>query len=321
MLSIVQGLVAALAVATVLAVLAAWWFSSMVAKKAAAALPAKGRFTDVPGGRVHWVEQGEGPPIVMIHGLAGSLHNFTYAMQARLAAAGYRAIAVDRPGCGWSERDGDARARIPEQARMIAAMLAREGIERPLLVGHSLGGAVSLALAENHPEQVGGVALVAALVSVPDAPSAAFAGINIPNPFIRRLVAHTLAVPMSIRNGEKTLAILFGPDPAPEDFRTRGGGLLSLRPQAFYAAATDLDAVPQDMPDITARIGEIRVPVGMIYGTGDRILSARDQIAVLSRALPDAEIVTLEGHGHMIPVVADEAVEAFVLRMAVKAAG
>ncbi|OLF77715.1 hypothetical protein AWH62_03320 [Maricaulis sp. W15] len=318
MLTVLSSVIVGIILVILLVIFIAWRFSHMVAGKAAAALPPRGRFTDVAGGRLHWVEKGDGQPVVMIHGLGGNHHNFTYAMTDRLAAAGYRAIAIDRPGCGWSERDSDEQARVPEQARMIAEMLEKEGIDKPLLVGHSLGGAVSLALAVNHPDRVGGLALVSALVTPPDAPSEAFAGINVANPRVRRFIAETLAVPMSIRNGAKTLAIIFGPDAAPEDFRVRGGGLLSLRPDAFYAAATDLTAVERDMAGITARIGEITVPVGLFYGMDDRILSAPEQIAALTAALPDADVETMEARGHMPPIIEPERLQAFVERMAGK---
>jgi pimeloyl-ACP methyl ester carboxylesterase len=314
MLSVILWILLALAALVALGLLIAWRFSATVAKKAAAAIPPRGHFTEVPGGRIHWVEKGEGPPLVLIHGLAGNLHNFGYVMD-RLAAD-YRVIAVDRPGCGWSERDGDNEARIPEQARMIAAMLEKEEIEPAVLVGHSLGGAVSLTMALNHPGRVRALALISALVRAPSRPAEAFAGIDIANPSVRRFVANTLAVPMSIRNGEKTLAFVFGPDAPPADFRTRGGGLLGLRPDAFYAAATDLQAVAQDMDAITARIGEISVPVGLFYGMDDRILPAADQIAVLRQALPRADIETMEDRGHMPLVIEPDRIDAFVRRIA-----
>ena len=315
MLSVIMWIFVGLIALVLLALVLAWRFSAAVGKKAAAAIPANGRFTEVSGGRIHWTDQGEGMPVVMIHGLAGNLHNFGYALVDRLAQE-FRVIAVDRPGCGWSERDGDEQARIPEQARMIAEMLEKEGIGPAILVGHSLGGAVSLALAVNHPERVKALALVSALIQAPSQPAEAFAGIDIANPVLRRLVASTLAVPMSIRNGEKTLAFIFGPDAPPKDFRTRGGGLLSLRPEAFYAAATDLQSVSKDMDGLTARIDGIGVPVGLFYGTDDRILSAGDQIAVLRQALPDADIETLDGGGHMPLVIVPERVDAFVRRVA-----
>ena len=318
MLTLILWTWGALVLLVILAVIAAWRFSASVAAKVRSGMPPQGRFTEVDGGRIHWVEKGEGQPVVMIHGLAGNLHNFTYAMLDQLAEAGYRAIAIDRPGCGWSERETDAHARIPAQAAMIARMLEAEGIAPALLVGHSLGGAVSLALAQNHPERVAGLALVSALIKAPDAPSEAFAGINVSNPMIRRFLADTLAIPFSIRNGPKTLAIVFGPDAAPADFRTRGGGLLSLRPEAFYAAATDLHAVEADMADITARLGTIKVPVGLFYGMQDRILSAPEQIAALQAALPEAEVETMENRGHMPLVIEPDRVVAFVKRMVAK---
>lgn len=318
MLTIILSVIGGIMLLLLVGLLVAWRFSHAVAAKASAAIPPKGHFTEVDGGRLHWVEKGEGKPVVMIHGLAGNLHNFSYAMVDRLAEAGYRAISIDRPGCGWSERDSDEQARIPEQARMIAEMLAKEGIEKPLLVGHSLGGAVSLALALNHADQVGGLALVSALITAPETPSEAFAGINVANPGTRRIIAETLAIPMSIRNGAKTLAIVFGPDAAPEDFRFKGGGLLSLRPNAFYAAATDMHAVGIDMGGITARLADISVPVGLFYGMDDRILSAPEQIAALTAALPDADVETMEGRGHMPLVIEPERLQIFIERMAGK---
>lgn len=315
MLTAILWTLAVLVVLGGLALLVAALFTRSVARKVEAALPPAGRFTDVPGGRIHWVEKGEGEPVVLIHGLAGNLNNFGYGLIDNLARD-FRVIAIDRPGCGWSRRDSDDGARIPEQARMIAAMLEAEGVGPAVLVGHSLGGAVSLALAQNHPERVRSLALVSALVQAPRATSEAFSGLQIGNPGLRRLVANTVAVPMSIRHADRTLAIVFGPDAVPADFRTRGGGMLGLRPDAFYAASTDLAAIPMDMDEITARLDRIQVPVGLFYGMDDQLLPAADQIAALRRALPEADVETVEHRGHM-PIVTDpERVEAFVRRMA-----
>ena len=314
LLVVLTGLVLAAGIA----LLIAWLFSASVAKNVAAALPPAGRFVAVEGGRLHIIEKGEGPPIVMIHGLGGNLHNFTYALVDRLAAD-HRVIAVDRPGSGWSTRDSDEQARLPQQARMIAEMMAAEGLERPLVVGHSLGGAIALALAVNHSDQVGALALISPLASAPDAPADVFKGLAIADPGLRTLVAHTVAVPLSIRNGEKTLAVVFGPDAAPDDFRTRGGGLLGLRPRAFYATSTDFNAIGQDLDALQARYGEIAVPAGVVYGTEDKLLDAETQIAALRAALPAIEVETVTGHGHMPLIVLPDETEAFVRKMAGKA--
>ncbi|WP_417493277.1 alpha/beta fold hydrolase, partial [Maricaulis sp.] len=258
-----------------LAVLAGLWvWSRMVAGKVETALPPAGEIADVAGGKIHFTDQGEGRPIVMIHGLAGHLQNFTYATTGALAGE-YRVIALDRPGSGYSERDSDEQARIPEQARMIAEFLAAKGIEKPLIVGHSLGGAVALALGLLYPESVSGLALIAPLTTLPDEGAKVFDALKIANPGVRRLVAETLAVPMSIRRGEESLAFVFAPNPPPSDFSMRGGGLLGLRPRAFMAASTDYQAVALDLPDLTARFSELKMPVGVLYGDRDRVLDHR----------------------------------------------
>jgi pimeloyl-ACP methyl ester carboxylesterase len=293
-------------------------FSYSVARKVEAALPPAGELYEVSGGKIHAVRRGKGRPIVMIHGLAGSLQNFTYTTVGQLEGD-FEIIALDRPGCGYSERENDGHARIPEQARMIADFLREQGIEKPLIVGHSLGGAIALTLALNHADQIGGLALLAPLTILPEHGAAAFNALMIEKPAVRRLVADTLAVPGSIRNGAKTLAMVFGPDEAPRDFRVRGGGLLGLRPRAFYAASTDFNAVQLDMPALTARFAEIRLPVGVLYGDKDRILNYATNMAALEDAIPQLDAETLPGIGHMVQIAKPAETEAFIRRMAGKA--
>ena len=105
------------------------------------------------------------------------------------------------------------------------------------VVGHSLGGAVSLATALRHPDKVSGLALIAPLTHLPQAPSEAFAALNIRFALLRKLVAWTLATPLSVRQRDKVLDIVFGPEAVPADFAQRGGGYLGLRPSHFVGHA------------------------------------------------------------------------------------
>lgn len=97
------------------------------------------------------------------------------------------------------------------------------------------------------------------------------------------------------------LAALFGPDPAPRDFGVRGGGFRSLRPQSFVAASTDMAAIEADLPAQQQRYGELRLPVRILYGEGDRILDWRAQGEALRAKVPQAELRVIPG-GHMLPV-------------------
>ena len=147
-------------------------FSGWTARRVEAALPPLGRFVDVDGCRIHYLEQGSGPTLLLIHGLSGNMRNFAHSLVERLKDK-YRIILVDRPGSGYSTRPRRASATIRAQADTMARFIEALRLERPLVVGHSLGGAIALSLALNHPEKVAGLALLApATHPQPQVPSA-----------------------------------------------------------------------------------------------------------------------------------------------------
>jgi pimeloyl-ACP methyl ester carboxylesterase len=279
-------------------------FTTWTARKVESALPPKGRFIEVPGARLHVREfgeaDGERPPIVMIHGLAGQLSHYTYGVAGKLSAR-HRVVVVDRPGSGYSTRAPETSADLSTQAAAIAALIRSLGAGPAFVVGHSLGGAVALTLALEHPQQVAGLGLLAPLTHIREDVPPVFKGLTIESPFVRKLVAWTLAIPASIKNSAPTLEVVFGPEAVPKDFATKGGGLLSLRPSAFLSASSDLQALPERLPLVQARYGELRVPVSVLYGKDDRILDWKANGQALVDKVPGARLELIEG-GHMLPV-------------------
>src|SRR5882724_12578148 len=208
------------------------WFTASTAKRVEALLPPRGQFMDIDGQRIQYVDTGgTKPAIVMIHGIGGNLLHFGYAMADKLAND-YRVILVDRPGAGYSTRPDHAPATLTAQAKTIATLIRRLGLKQPLVVGHSLGGALSLAIALDHPDCAGGLALIAPLTHAQDDVPEPFRGLVINSRVMLKIMAWTLAIPMSIRSAPVLLKIVFGPDAVPADFPTRGGGLLGLRPKS-----------------------------------------------------------------------------------------
>jgi pimeloyl-ACP methyl ester carboxylesterase len=302
-------------------------FTMYTARKVEAVLPPKGRFIDVPGARLHLRDfgeiRGEGkanrPAVVMIHGLAGQLSHYTYGVAGKLAEH-HRVVVVDRPGSGYSTRDAGTPADLSTQAASIAALVRTLGLGPALVVGHSLGGAVALTLALEHPQQVAGLALLAPLTHIRDDVPPVFKGLAIESAVVRRLVAWTLAIPSSIRNSASTLEVVFGPEAVPKDFATRGGGLLSLRPSAYLEASSDLQALPARLPQIQALYPTLRLPVSVLYGKDDRILDWKANGQALVDKVPGARLQLVEG-GHMLPVTQVEATVAFIEKALVDVQG
>jgi pimeloyl-ACP methyl ester carboxylesterase len=307
---------AALAVALILLILIGLvLFTAWTARQVEQEMPPRGKFIDIDGARLHYLDKGSGPPLLLIHGLAGEVHNFTHSLLGRLARD-FRVVILDRPGSGYSSRPDDAMAPLTAQARIISHFCRALGLERPLVVGHSLGGTVALALALDHPEQVGGLALIAPVTHQPERVPPPFDGLAIGSRLLRRLIAWTVATPLSITNRERALSALFGPQPVPDDFATRGGGLLSLRPCAFIGAAADLMAAQRDLVGMPARYKELAVPVGILFGTADRILDPAVHAQGFVAKVPGADLELIEGGGHMILISSADQAAAFIARIA-----
>jgi len=294
------------------------WFAASTARKVEAAVPPCGQFMEIDGQRLHYLDTGGSlPAMVMIHGLGGNLRHYTYALTEKLSGE-FRIVAVDRPGSGYSQRPDDAPARLGAQAATLAKFIRALGLKQPMLVGHSLGGAVSLAIALDHPDCAGALALIAPLTQAQDDVPEPFQGLVVNSPTLRKIIAWTLATPLGIRNALKLLKIVFGPDAAPADFPTRGGGMLGLRPTGFYNTSSDLVAASDDLPGMMQRYGGLTIPFGMLFAKGDLILDYRRQGETMKQQCPALDLVLLEQHGHMLPLTAPDAAADLIRRVAAR---
>ncbi|TGN98321.1 alpha/beta fold hydrolase [Burkholderia sp. USMB20] len=289
-------------------------FSGYVARRVTRAFPPEGRFVDIGGDHIHYVEYGSGPPLVFVHGLAGQMRNFAYLPLTRLAQH-HRVILVDRPGAGRSLRGAGSQANVFAQARTIAAFIDALKLDRPVLVGHSLGGAIALAVGLNHPERVSRLALIAPLSHEQTEPPAPFKPLMLPSPLVRRFVSWTFAIPLTILTGRKAVDQVFAPEAVPRDFPVKGGGLLGLRPHVFYATATDLLSAPVDLPAMARRYADLALPVDVLYGRADPILNWRTHGEALAQKSARVRLKVVEG-GHMLPVTIPDATADWLLEVA-----
>lgn len=124
--------------------------------------PKEARFAEIAGARVHYVDEGSGPPVVLIHGFASSMHTWRGVRQALKPS--HRVIALDLKGFGYTDRpEGDYSPRA--QAELVLALLDARGVDEPVaLVAHSWGSSVALQLALLAPKRVSRIALYDAWV-------------------------------------------------------------------------------------------------------------------------------------------------------------
>jgi len=271
-------------------------------------LPPPGTFIDIEGARMHYVDQGSGPVVVLIHGLGGSSRNFSPI--ADELAGSHRVIAIDRPGSGYSGRPVTRSSTLTDQAAVIAAVLERLDIEPAIVVGHSLGGAVALAVALDHPRMVSRLVLLAP-ATTPFELEAPLDSPMLERRWFQRLLAWTIAVPASRHFADDTLGRIFQPQPVPEDFATVGGGLLARRPGQVMSNFSDLLALNAGLDKYRARYAQLTVPVSVIYGEDDAILETELHLGALQE-LPMVSIERLPGVGHMVAHASPERVLALI---------
>jgi pimeloyl-ACP methyl ester carboxylesterase len=297
-------------------------FTGSIARKVTKALPPIGQFMDAGGARLHYRDQGSGPAILLIHGLGGQMQHFTYAL-ADLLATRHRIIIFDRPGSGYSQpRPANADSLIA-QAAILAKAIAKLGLPNPpLLVGHSMGGAISLAIALNHPEAASGLVLIAPLTHQMRDPPKPFKSLAIRSKLVRFVVAWTFAAPLSILRGQKLLKAVFAPEQPPSDFPLRGGGLLGLRPRAFQTASADMVAANNSLAEMIPSYRTLTIPLGILYGDKDEILDYKDHALPMKKYVPHVEIKLLNERGHMLPITAPQETAGFIFdRHAAASAG
>src|ERR1700722_538125 len=151
------------------------------AKKAVLDNPPAGRFLELNGVRLHYIERGSGAPLVLLHGNGSMIQDFESSGLIDLAAKNYRVIVFDRPGFGHSERPRNVVWTPDAQAELIKHALERLGVSNAIVLGHSWGSSVAAALALKYPDLVQGLVLASgyyyptarsdvAVLSVPSLP-------------------------------------------------------------------------------------------------------------------------------------------------------
>jgi pimeloyl-ACP methyl ester carboxylesterase len=254
-----------------------------------------GGYVTVDGARVHYLQMGQGPDLVLIHGASGSLRDFSFALMPKLASH-YRVTALDRPGLGLSEPLPNGAVGLTAQARHLRRATDMLGITKPLLLGHSYGGAVALAWALDVPPR----ALI--LVSAPSLP---WPGPLDPwyrannNRLARAVLIPLAAAWVPMRYVRRAIDGVFAPESAPAGYADHMGVAFTARASVLAINADQVNALRDELVAMAPRYPSLTLPVELIHGDADTIVPLAIHSGPLVGLLPDAHLTVIPGAGHM----------------------
>jgi len=262
-------------------------------------------FVTVEHLRVHYIESGSGRTVVMIHGNAGGVEDFEFGV-VELLSREYRVVAVDRPGHGKSDRPAGKAETVEYQAELLHRTLSHLGITQPVLVGHSWGAALALAYALKYPDEVSAMVLLAPAAYADD-------GGNI---LLRTTIKTPIVGDLSLLLGKsilgrrilkRVLARAFFPQSLPDNyFKLATSSWLGRKQLKAYLE--DEWALNDSLKKMSKRYSEIKIPVVIVTGDEDKIVSPKDNAYRLQAAIPQSRLIELKETGHEIPQTHPESI-------------
>jgi pimeloyl-ACP methyl ester carboxylesterase len=247
---------------------------------------------------------GDLPPIVFIHGASTNLLDPIYSFRAKLEGRA-EMLFVDRPGYGLSERGGPENAYPDGQADAIAALMAKRGIKRAIIVSHSFGGAVAASFALRHKAMVLGLVFLSPAV-YPWPGGVEWYYSLAKTPVIGWLFATLVAPPAGLALIDKASRAVFAPNHRPDDYIKRTHAGLALRPASFHNNAVDIANLNDYLKKVSPHYGEISAPTVIMTGDTDTVVSPRIHSWHLAKAIPHARLISIHNMGHKSDYVAND---------------
>lgn len=284
-------------VAIVLGWVIIFWLARRRTHRIERANPPIGKVLTHKGHNFHVYIRGQGPDLVLIHGSSGNLKDFAITLIDELAKS-FRVIAVDRPGLGYTDALPDNEYRLIDQAEFIREGLAQIGVIKPIVMGHSLGGAVALAWATQHPETVRALVLLSAVTTPWPGQTRITHRIH-QMPIVRDFVANFVAVVANNFAISKNIEAVFRPDPAPKNFRKNMSADLVLRPKSAIANARHRLNIVEQIRELARSYPTLAMPIHAISGDSDPVVPSELHITALEKTIPHVKIHMIPGAGHM----------------------
>ncbi len=262
--------------------------------------PPIGAFIDCDGVRLHYIERGDAtaPCVVLFHGNGTMVQDIILSGLLDRLARHCRVICFDRPGFGYSQRPRTQIWTATTQAAFFAKALDQLDVRNPVVLGHSWGTLVAIALALQSDYAVSGVVLVSGYY-FPTFRMDFLLMAGPAVPLLGDLMRYTVSPIISWALMPKLIRTLFAPRPVAPAFENEFPISLSLRPKQLRAAAEESALLIPIAAQLQGQYQRIQCPVRIVHGKGDRLIEA-DQSRRLHEALPGSLIHLVEDAGHMV---------------------
>jgi pimeloyl-ACP methyl ester carboxylesterase len=290
-------------------------FNAVRARRAEESNPPVGSFIEVDGVRLHYLERGSGPLVVLLHGNGTMIQDWLASGVFDALATTNRVIAFDRPGFGHSQRPRSTIWTPAAQARLIAAALEAMGCVPATIVGHSFGTLVAAEMGLAHPKVADSLVLIGGYYypsARVDAALASPPAIPVVGDAIRYTVSPFLGAAM--KPGME--AQIFAPAPVSAGWKETFPFEMTLRPSQIRAAAAEAALTVAGAASLAPRLSGLTLPVTLVAGDGDKVVSTSDQSERLAGALEGSELLIVGGAGHMVHHTAWEAVVSAIRKAA-----
>ena len=279
-------------------------------RKARGRLP-RHRFIHVDGVRLHYIEQGTGTPIVLLHGNGAMAQDFQASGLLQRLAENHRVIVFDRPGFGYSERPRGRIWGFTAQADVLRLALRRLDIERAVIVGHSAGSLAALTMAVRDPPGTAALVLLSGFY-FPRLRADMLITSLFALPPLRQAVAASVAYLFGWLVLPAFLRTVFAPNPVSERFLRSFPFRATLRPSQLQATIADTPMLLLNTARLPRRFEGLRMPVSIVAGTRDRIVDTAHQSKRLHRGIPGSRLIEMPGAGHMVHYADPDRVAAIV---------
>lgn len=260
--------------------------------------PPEGRFIDVDGVRLHYTDHGEGSPVVLIHGNMVTGDDYTTSGLAEILQASHRVIVFDRPGFGHSERPRRGLWTADKQADLLHNALHQLGVVRPVVVGHSWGAIVAMAMAVRHEADTAGVVALSGYYFWTLRPDVLLAGIGA-LPVVGDILRYTVSPLLNWLLMPLVKHALFSPGAVPARFRAAFSTAMAVRPSQIRATAEDGALMIPSAIALQDAYGTLTLPVVIMAGQGDKVVFKR-RAEQLRAAIGGSVLHVIPGAGHMV---------------------